>query len=248
MHFNILPFILVGFVAQLIDGALGMAYGVSSNTFLLSIGIAPAAASASVHFAKVVTTAVSGLSHWKFGNVDKDLIKRLLLPGILGGILGAYVLTAINGNAIKAYIAAYLVLMGAIILIKAFRKNHIPKKVTTHLIPIGLFGGLFDSIGGGGWGPIVTTTLVARGNCPRFAIGSVNLSEFFVSVAQSVTFFLTLGVLTTWKIVLGLVIGGVIAAPFAALATKRLPLRLLMSLVGVLIILLSVRTIVLSFR
>lgn len=248
MDLNFLLFVLVGFMAQMIDGAMGMAYGVSSNTFLLSIGIPPAAASASVHFAKVVTTAVSGAYHWKLGNVDKDLIKRLLIPGILGGIVGAYVLTAIDGNAIKGYISAYLLLMGIVILVKAVRKNHVHKKVTTHLAPLGLVGGFFDSIGGGGWGPIVTTTLVARGNCPRFAIGSVNLSEFFVSFAQSATFLLTLGVLTTWRIILGLLIGGVIAAPLAAFVTKKLPTRILMALVGVLIISLSVRTMFLSVK
>jgi hypothetical protein len=248
MDLHILVFVLVGFIAQLIDGALGMAYGVSSNTFLLSIGVPPAAASASVHMAECVTTAVSGASHWKLGNIDKVLVKKLLIPGVLGGIAGAYILTSIDGKAIKPYVSGYLILMGLVILAKALRKNHVHKEVHSHLVPLGLVGGFFDAVGGGGWGPIVTTTLVARGSAPRFAIGSVNFSEFFVTFAQSVTFFLTLGVLDTWKIIIGLLVGGVIAAPIAAVAARKLPTRILMAMVGILIILLSVRTIVLTLR
>ena len=248
MDVPIIAFILVGFAAQLIDGALGMAYGVSSNAVLLSLGIPPAAASASVHLAKCVTTAISGASHWKLGNVNKTLIRKLLISGTAGGIVGSYVLTSVDGNAIKPFVAAYLIVMGLIILVKAAGKSHVHKHVTTHLVPLGLTGGFFDSVGGGGWGPIVTTTLVVRGNCPRLAIGSVNLAEFFVTIAQSVTFILALGVLHTGKIILGLLIGGAVAAPFAALATKKLPIRLLMTIVGVLIIALSVWTILLSVR
>lgn len=246
MDMHILFFVLVGFLAQLIDGALGMAYGVSSNTFLLSIGIPPAAASASVHMAECVTTAVSGAAHWKQGNVNWYLIKRLVLPGVLGGIAGAYILTSIDGNAIKPFISGYLLLMGIVILAKALSKNHVHKDVKSHLVSLGLVGGFFDAIGGGGWGPIVTTTLVARGNQPRFAIGSVNFTEFFVTFAQSVTFLLTLGMLDTWKIIIGLLLGGVLAAPMAAVAARKLPHRLLMSMVGVLIIALSVRTLILA--
>jgi len=248
MDMHILIFVLFGFIAQLIDGALGMAYGVSSNTFLLSIGIPPAGASASVHMAECVTTAVSGLSHWKQGNINWYLIKRLILPGVLGGIAGAYILTSIDGNLIKPYISGYLLLMGIVILVKALRRSHVHNDVKTHLVPLGLFGGFFDAVGGGGWGPIVTTTLVARGNQPRFAIGSVNFSEFFVTFAQSVTFLLTLGMLSTWKIIIGLLIGGVLAAPLAAVAARKLPHRVLMGMVGVLIIALSVRTLVLALR
>jgi hypothetical protein len=248
MDIHILFFVLVGFIAQLIDGALGMAYGVSSNTFLLGIGIPPAAASASVHMAECVTTAVSGAAHWKQGNINWYLIRRLVIPGVLGGIAGAYILTSIDGNVIKPYVSGYLLLMGAIILFKALRKNHVHNDVKDHLVPLGLAGGFFDAVGGGGWGPIVTTTLVARGNQPRFAIGSVNFTEFFVTFAQSVTFLLTLGMLDTWKIILGLLIGGVLAAPMAAVAARKLPHRVLMGLVGVLIIALSVRTIILSLK
>jgi len=246
MELHFLFFVAVGFFAQLIDGALGMAYGVSSNSFLLSIGIPPSAASASVHMAECVTTAVSGAAHWRQGNINWYLIKRLVIPGMLGGIVGAYVLTSIDGNAIKPFISGYLLLMGIVILLKALSKNHVHSDVKTHLISLGLFGGFFDAVGGGGWGPIVTTTLVARGNSPRYAIGSVNFSEFFVTFAQSLTFLLALGMLHTWKIILGLLAGGVLAAPLAAVAARKLPHRLLMGMVGVLIIALSVRTLVIS--
>lgn len=245
METNILLFAVVGFLAQIIDGTLGMAYGVSSTTFLLSIGIAPAAASASVHTAEIFTTAVSGLSHWRFGNVDTALLKRLLIPGVIGGVAGAYLLTAIPADIIKPFVSAYLLVMGVVILIKAIRKQTPETSVTTHLIPLGLIGGFFDAVGGGGWGPIVTTTLVARGNNPRSAIGSVNLTEFFVTLSESIVFILTIG-LTHWQVIVGLLVGGIVAAPVAAYVCKRLPTRALMILVGILIIALSIRTIYLT--
>jgi uncharacterized membrane protein YfcA len=244
MDFSILIYVLVGFLAQMIDGALGMAYGVSSNTFLLSLGIPPAAASAAVHTAEVFTTGVSGISHWRLGNLDWSLIKRLLIPGVLGGVTGAYLLTSIDGNVLKPYISAYLLIMGVVILFKAFKKNNEAEAGEVKQVGLlGLIGGFFDALGGGGWGPIVTTTLVARGKNPRYAIGSVNFSEFFVTLAQSITFILTLGFLQYWQVILGLLVGGVIAAPLAARLVKKLPVRTLMILVGVLIILLSIRTI-----
>jgi hypothetical protein len=245
MDTNIFIFILVGFIAQTIDGALGMAYGVSSNTFLLSIGIPPAAASASVHMAEVVTTGVSGFSHWKLGNIDRTLIKRLLIPGVIGGVLGAYILTTIPGDVIKPYISAYLLLMGLVIIYRTLSSNPKIREVTTHLVPLGFIGGFLDAVGGGGWGPVVTSTLVMRGKHPRYAIGSVNTSEFFVTLAESITFILTIGILH-WQIVLGLLIGGVIAAPLAAVLCKHLPVRVLTGAVGLLITILSIRTIYLS--
>ena len=238
---NIVVFIIVGFVAQMIDGALGMAYGVSSTTFLLSLGVSPALASASVHTAEVATTAISGLSHLRLGNVDRELFSRLLIPGVIGGVVGAYILTSVPGDVIKPIISMYLLLMGLVILRKSFvppREDVPPRR---HLAPLGLIGGFFDAIGGGGWGPIVTSTLVATGNHPRFAIGSVNIAEFFVTVCESVTFFLTLGAMR-WETVLGLLVGGVAAAPLAAYVCARLPARTLMRLVGSLIVLLSLRT------
>src|SRR5574341_233145 len=245
-NLSIIVFILVGFIAQLIDGALGMAYGVSSNSFLLGIGIPPAAASASVHMAEVVTTAISGVSHWRLGNLDGKLVKRLLLPGALGAVVGAYILTNLPGDLLKPFIAIYLLIMGIIIVVKGLNRDHTEQKVISHISMLGVVGGFFDAIGGGGWGPIVTSTLVARGNNPRLTIGSVNFSEFFITFSQSVVFVFTLQFGVYWKIILGLLIGGAVAAPLAALVTKKIPVRQLMLLVGVLIILLSIRTLYLA--
>ena len=244
MELSLVFFVIVGFLAQIIDGALGMAYGVTATTFLLGMGVPPAAASASVHTAEIVTSGISGLSHLKFGNVDKKLFEKLVIPGVIGGILGAYLLARVPGDAIKPFVAIYLLLTGALILRKALQKIE-PAAVHTHLIPLGFTGGFFDAIGGGGWGPIVTSTLVARGHQPRFAIGAVNLAEFFVTVAEAATFFALLG-LVHWKVIVGLMLGGVMAAPLAAYVCRRLPARALMIMVGVLIIALSLRTIYLA--
>ncbi len=245
MDYHLFIYIVVGIVAQLIDGCLGMDYGVSSNSFLLSVGVAPAAASASVHTAEVFTTAISGISHWKFGNLDKDLVRRLIIPGVLGGAVGAYVLTNLPGGIIKPYISLYLLLMGVRILLKAFKGSKsvtaLPSKM--HLILLGLVGGACDAIGGGGWGPIVTTTLVSRGNSVRKTIGSVNFSEFFVTLAEVITFIATIG-LVNWKVILGLALGGAVAAPFGAYLTKKIPTKPMMIVVGCLIIGLSLRTII----
>jgi uncharacterized protein len=251
MTVTILLYVLVGFVAQMIDGALGMAYGVSSNTFLLSLGIPPAAASASVHMAEVVTTGISGFSHWKLGNVDWKLVKRLLIPGVLGGAAGAYILTSLDGNIIKPYIAAYLLFMGGLIIYKALTLQPRKKPDEYHgprISLLGVLGGFCDAIGGGGWGPVVTSTLVARGKFPRTTIGSVNFSEFFVTFAQSVVFVFTLNFVEYWQVILGLLIGGGIAAPLAARMTRALPVKALMIMVGALIIILSIRTIYLALQ
>lgn len=244
MELSIFVYILVGFIAQMIDGSLGMAYGVSANSFLLTVGLQPAIASASVHAAEVVTTLVSGLSHLKFGNVDKRMVLRLLIPGIIGGGLGAYILTSIDGNVIKPWIAIYLLIMGIRILFKAFRPTaeHDREPKTGLLVALGLVGGTCDAIGGGGWGPVVTSTLISTGHSPRKSIGSVNFSEFFVTLTESIVFIVTLGLKDNWKIILGLLIGGVIAAPFGAMLTKKLPTKVIMIVVGVLIIFLQLRT------
>ncbi len=250
MELSFLLYMMVGFLAQMIDGALGMAYGVSSNTFLLSIGIPPAAASASVHMAEVVTTGISGFSHWKLGNIDWKLVNRLLIPGVIGGVAGAYLLTSVDGDFIKPYISTYLLIMGVVILVKAINYKAKPHNGvhTARVSVLGVIGGFFDAIGGGGWGPIVTTTLVARGKDARQTIGSVNFSEFFVTLAESVTFVLTLSFLGYWQIILGLLIGGAIAAPLAAVLTKKLPVKMLMFIVGLLIVGLSIRTIALALN
>jgi uncharacterized membrane protein YfcA len=241
MDQTIVLFTLVGFVAQMIDGALGMAYGVTSTTFLLSIGIPPATASASVHTAEIFTSGVSGLSHLRLGNIDKTLFTKVLMPGVIGGVLGAYVLTSVPAAIIRPIVAFYLLIVGLMILRKALKKTK-EMEVRTNLLSLGLIGGFFDAIGGGGWGPIVTSTLVARGHNPGLTIGSVNLAEFFVTTAEVATFF-TLTELAHWQIIVGLIIGGVLAAPLAAYVCKRIPSRALMVVVGVLTIGLSIRTI-----
>ena len=252
---TVLGFALVGFVAQLVDGCLGMAYGVLSNSLILALGKPPALASASLKVAETFTTAVSGASHWRLGNVDWALVRRLAIPGVLGGVLGAYILTNVDGNKLKPFVALYLVAMGLRVLWKAF--NHRDQDegaephVRTRVEPLGLAGGFFDAIGGGGWGPIVTSTLVANGHKPRESIGSVNLTEFAVTLAQAITF---LGAvlfggksIIDWRISAGLLIGGVTAAPFGAWLCKRLPLRALLISVGLLIMATSLRTVYLSW-
>jgi len=240
---DFLLYVAVGLAAQMVDGAIGMAYGVTSTSILLGFGTPPATASACVHAAETFTTAASGFSHWKLGNVDKKLVLRLAVPGMIGGAIGAYALSRIDGAMIKPFIAAYLLIMGVFILYKALRKEAGEREPPENVAALGFAGGLVDSIGGGGWGPIVTTTLIGRGTTPRYAIGSVNLAEFFVTLVISATFMFTIG-LELWPIIAGLVAGGVLAAPFAALATKHLPDKPLMIIVGCVIILLSLRTIV----
>jgi uncharacterized membrane protein YfcA len=239
-------YVAIGFAAQMVDGAIGMAYGLTSTSFLLSLGIPPATASACVHAAETFTTAVSGASHWKFGNVDWRLVRRLAIPGAIGGGIGAYVLSNLDGNLIKPYIAGYLLLMGLFILWKAVRpRPQLNDEPPKHVGPLGFFGGLVDSIGGGGWGPIVTTTLIGSGTVPRYAIGSVNLTEFFVTLTISATFMFTIG-LDLFPIIAGLLVGGIIAAPFAAYVTKHLPDTVMMILVGFVIVGLSLRTILIA--
>lgn len=244
---DFLLYVAVGLVAQMVDGAIGMAYGVTSSSVLLSMGLPPATTSACVHAAETFTTGVSGAAHWKLGNVDKRLMLRLALPGMIGGALGAYVLSNIDGNTIKPYIAAYLLIMGIYIIYQALRKAVAEREPPSNVVGLGLTGGFVDSIGGGGWGPIVTTTLIGRGTKPRYAIGSVNLAEFFVTLTVTLTFLFTIG-LELFPIITGLVVGGVVAAPFAALATKHLPDKPLMIIVGCVVVILSLRTIIASFH
>ncbi len=239
---DLLLYVAVGLVAQMVDGAIGMAYGITSSSVLLSLGVPPATASACVHAAETFTTGVSGFSHWKLGNIDKRLVWRLAIPGMIGGALGAYLLSNIDGNAIKPYISAYLLALGVFIIAKAVKRDRHKTEPPKHVAPLGLVGGFMESIGGGGWGPIVTSTLIGTGTLPRYAIGSVNLAEFFVTLTISATFMLTIG-LELFPIITGLVLGGVIAAPFAALATKHLPDQTLMVIVGCVVVILSLRNI-----
>lgn len=240
---NILYYILAGFVAQMIDGALGMAYGVTATTFLLSGGISPAVSSASVHASEIFTSGVSGLMHLKFGNVNTKLFKTLLIPGVIGAILGAYVLTSLEdfNYIIKPLVSLYTLFLGVVIIFKALKKDSIRQRIK-RMIPLAFFGGLLDSIGGGGWGPIVSSTLIARGRNVRYTIGSVNLTEFFVALASSLTFVSIIG-LTHWTIIAGLIMGGVIAAPIAAYLANKIPTKSIMILVGVVVIIISLKRI-----
>lgn len=243
---EILYYILGGFIAQMIDGALGMAYGVTATTFLMSVGITPAAASASVHASEVFTSGVSGYMHLKFGNVNSKLFKTLVIPGIIGAILGAYVLSSLEDYAgyIKPIVSIYTLILGAIIIRKALIKRQ-EKRQLKKVGWLALFGGYLDSIGGGGWGPIVSSTLIASGRHPKYTIGSVNLTEFFVSLASSLTFFTVIG-LGYWQVIAGLILGGVVAAPIAARLANKLPVKSMMILVGIVIIVVSLRQIVLG--
>jgi uncharacterized protein len=235
-------FLLVGFVAQSIDGALGMAYGVSSNSILLGIGIPPAVASAWVHFAQVFTSLASGFSHWKLGNVKWELAKRLMIPGVIGAVVGAYFLSNIDGNTIKPFIAVYLLVMGIIIISKVFKKRKKEFDPKGKSLPyLAGVGGFADAVGGGGWGPIVNSTLLGKGQLPRFAIGTGNFVEIFVSLASASTFLFFIKDLSLAP-VLGLILGGVLAAPFAAIICKKLNPKVLMFFVGLLVVGLSIRT------
>ncbi len=234
-----------GFFAQLVDGALGMGYGVTSTAVLLSAGISPAAISGSVHTAEMFASGASGYSHYRFGNVNKKLLKALLVPGIIGAIWGAILLYYIGerySTLARGLLAFYTMFLGIKILLNALKKN-IPKKKFNRYSLLAGTGGFFDSFGGGGWGPIVTTTLIGKGRTPRFVIGTVSLTEFFVTFASALTFFILLGI-SHWQTILGLIIGGLIAAPIAAKLVGRLNRKAAMIGVGVLVIIWSVRIIV----
>lgn len=243
---DILMYILAGFVAQLIDGALGMAYGVSATTFLLSVGVSPVAASASVHASEIFTSGVSGWMHLKFGNVNNKLFKNIVLPGVLGAILGAYLLFSFEEYlyVIKPLVAGYTLVLGILILRKVLRKK-VKKKPVKRLGFLATAGGFLDAIGGGGWGPIVSSTLIAKGRNPMYTIGSVNLAEFFVSIASSATFVAFAGI-SHWQVILGLILGGSISAPIGARLARKLPVKTMMIIVGIVVIIVSLRLIVMA--
>lgn len=241
--FNVdfLFFFLIGVFAQFVDGALGMGYGATATSFLLAIGVPPAVSSTGVHVAEMFTSGASAISHFKFGNINKKLVRNLLIPGVLGSITGAYLLSdVIDGETIKPFIAVYLIVLAVIIIVKALKKNIIKKK-TKRLGVLASFGGFMDAVGGGGWGPIVTSTLLGNGRHPRYTIGSVNAAEFAVSFASGVT-FLIFGGIAGWQVIIGLIFGGVLAAPFAAFLVHKIKRKPMMIAVGILIILLSLRT------
>lgn len=244
---------LAGFAAQFIDGTLGMGYGVSSTSLLVAIGLAPAIASASVHTSEIVTTLVSGIAHHRLGNVKKELVISLAIPGVIGGVLGAYFLSSIPGKTIKPWMAGLLLAMGCLIVYRFFSRREwagAGKRLSRSRITIlGLVAGFLDAVGGGGWGPVATPSLIlAENGQPHEVVGSVNLVEFFVTLAETITFALTIGLEAfRWDIVVALLVGGVIAAPIAAWVCRKLPHRVMGVLIGLLLILLNVRTLVLAF-
>lgn len=237
-------YILVGFAAQIVDGAIGMAYGVISTSILLATGMPPAPASAAVHMAKIFTGAASGLAHWRLGNVDFRMVSQLALPGAIGAAIGAVGVSYAPLWLIKPLVAIYLTGIGIFILARAFRKQ-LTMFRNPRIRLLGWFGGLVDAFGGG-WGPVVTATLMARGGDPRLVIGSVNLAEFFVSIVSTAVFFIALGT-ARLDIVLALVIGGVAAAPAGAYLTTRIPTRLLVVSVGCVVAAISIRNLVGAF-
>ena len=239
---NFYIMVIAGFVAQLIDGALGMGYGVTCTTFLLSIGINLPAISGSIHTAEMFSSAASGYSHYKFGNVNKKLFKALLIPGILGAVMGAWLLSKFGDDYskyIRPVLAFYTLFLGLRILLNAFKKNREAKKVKRVGWLAGA-GGFLDSFGGGGWGPLVTSTLISKGRTPKYVIGTVSITEFFVTLASALTFFSLIGI-SHWQVIVGLIIGGVTAAPIAARLAGKLPLKTMFISVGALVIIWSVR-------
>jgi uncharacterized protein len=245
---------LIGLMAQLIDGSLGMAYGVTSTSLLLVAGIAPAAASATVHLAEVVTTAASGVSHIKFGNVDRQVVLRLILPGSIGAFLGACFLSSLPGDIVKPYVSLFLIILGIYILFRFLYKLGEKKTAPAEksftkkqLMPLGLLAGFLDATGGGGWGPVTTPVLMAKDMKTRKVIGSVDTSEFAVAVSASVGFFISLGwEQVEWLWVTALMAGGIVAAPIAAWLVRLIPSHILGVLVGGFIIITNTRTLLLT--
>jgi len=229
----------IGFVAQLIDGALGMAYGVLTNAALLFIGLPPAQASALVHTAEIFTTSASAASHIYHRNVDWRLVARLGMMGVLGAILGAWILSNIDVSAARRFVYVYLLLMGLFILWKSMRIALELRSPAVWTSPLGFVAGFLDASGGGGWGPMTTSTLIGSGHSPRQSVGSVNTTEFFVTVAAATTFFAELGA-SPIEHLIPLVAGGLLAAPFGGWAVKHMPARAQMIVIGLLIVTISV--------
>jgi uncharacterized membrane protein YfcA len=233
---SLLPFIVIGFAAQLVDGALGMAFGVICNTLLVAVlGVPPATASARIHVVEIFTTGASGLSHLFHRNIEWPLFFRLLIPGVIGGVLGAYVLTSLHADVVKPFVLAYLVLIGVWLLIRGLLyppKFQKPKVVA----PLAVVGGFLDAAGGGGWGPVVTSNLLVQGGEPRKVVGTVNSVEFFLAVSVSIAFVYHLGFDDILGPTLGLIIGGVAAAPLGAFMAKRFSPKVMLVMVGVVLI------------
>jgi uncharacterized membrane protein YfcA len=228
---DLFPFIAIGFLAQSVDGALGMAFGVISSTLLIGLGVPPATASAGVHTVETFTTGVSGISHVAHRNVDWKLFGRIVIPGVIGGIIGAYLLASISAEAARPFVLTYLTGIGLYLLYRGARHRHTEKEPKV-VAPLGLIGGFLDAAGGGGWGPVVTSNLLVQGGSPRKVIGTVNTAEFFVTVTISATFIAALGWEAFTIATIGLLVGGVLAAPLGALMAKRINADLLITIVG----------------
>lgn len=233
--YSVFP-VLVGFLAQLVDGVVGMGYGVISSSIYLSLGLTPAVASATVHTSEVFSTLSSGIAHLKAGNVDKDFVKKLVCTGIAGAVVGAVTISILNIPSIVKIVRGYLFIVGAIILLRAFGLNIVLKRIN---IPfLGLVGGFLDAVGGGGWGPIVTSTLIMNGREPRISVGSANTSEFFVTFAQFIVFMVLVGPVFVVTALLQ-ALGSVVASPIAAYICKRIDRKALTSVVGLAMIVLN---------
>ena len=239
--------LLFGSIAAFIDGSLGMAYGVTGTAFLLGYGISPIKAVAYIHIAEIFVSGSSGLNHWKIGNVDTKLFKKLLIPGIIGAILGALVITKVKISYLSIVISIYLLFMGIFLIAKAYAKIKLQiKQKNSVVLPLAVTGGFVDGAGGGGWGPVVTTSLLGGKMMPKKVIGTVNASEFFINLA-SATAFLFLVKVTDWEALAGLIIGGFLITPYAAKATSRMSVKMILTVVGCLITALSVRKIYIFF-
>lgn len=242
--------LLVGFLAEIVAGSMGMGYGVICTTILLMLNIPPPVISATIHSAESFTTAAGSISHYRFGNVNKKLTKRLAIPAIIGAVCGALLLTYVGeryAKMTKPVIGAYTLYLGIKILQNAFAKktvngNGVIKKKKTNITALGLVGGFIDSFGGGGWGPLVTGTFIKNGRTPRFVIGSSTIAKFILTVASAVTFIFTVGI-HHWNMVAGLLLGGVITAPFSAMLTAKLPVKKMFVVVGIVVIIMSIITI-----
>lgn len=247
---NFIVLAIVGLAAQLVDGSLGMAYGVTSSTLLLAVGVAPAAASAAVHFSEIGTTLVSGISHHKLGNVDWRTVSILAVPGAIGAFAGATFLASLDAAVAKPWVAGILLVLGLYVmwrfLVLRGRRPKIKSSPSpAFLAPLGLFAGAMDSLGGGGWGPVGTTTLLSSGRLePRKVVGSIDTSEFLVAIGGSLGFLFALGSAgIDWEIAAALLVGGVIAAPFAAWLVRHLPATILGVAAGGVIVLTNTNTI-----
>jgi uncharacterized protein len=246
---DFLAYVLIGFIAQMIDGALGMAYGASSMTMLTSYGVTSSIANSCIKLSEVFTTSASGFSHWQLGNINKKLVKNLIIPGVIGAVFGAILIAYVDSiegvskKYVKPIISIYILFLGIYIIYKALRKKK-KKKKTEKLAALAGFGGFMDAAGGGGWGPIVTSTLISKGRNPKYTIGSVNLAEFFIAFTSAIVITLIIG-FEDWqlaggvKVAIGLILGGIVAAPMGALVASRIKAKPLMLIVGTLIILVN---------